>query len=84
VEKMPRDLRAEIRRRRALGLLLVVLFLAASAWVLWCWMLATEYVIDFRGEEMQVGLGTVLGALGAWALIILAMVTTWRALNSKR
>lgn len=46
-------------------------------------MLATEYIIDFRGEEMQVGLGTVLAALGAWAVIILAMVTTWRALNKR-
>ncbi|HEV3365046.1 MAG TPA: hypothetical protein VG795_13070 [Acidimicrobiia bacterium] len=61
----------------------MVLFLAASAWGLWCWMLATEYIIDFRGEEMQVGLGTVLAALGAWAVIILAMVTTWRALNKR-
>lgn len=63
--------------------MLVVLFLAASAWGLWCWVLASEYIIDFSGEEMQVGLGTVVGALGLWAVIILAMVTTWRALNGK-
>ena len=61
----------------------MVLFLMASGWGLWCWMLASEYVIDFRGEEMQVGLFTVLGALGLWAVIILAMVTVWRALNRK-
>ena len=79
----PRDLRAELRRRRSLRVLLVVLFLAASAWGLWCWVLASEYVIDFSGEEMQVGLGTVVGALGLWAAIILGMVTTWRALNGK-
>ena len=66
-----------------LRVLLVALFLAASAWGLWCWVLATEYIIDFRGEEMQVGLFTVLAALGLWAGIILAMVTTWRALNPK-
>ncbi len=63
--------------------LLVVLFIAASAWGMWCWVLATEYIIDFRGEEMQVGLLTVVGALGVWAVIILAMVATWRALNRK-
>jgi hypothetical protein len=77
------DLRAEWRRRRLFVALLVVLFVAASAWGLWCWVLASEYVIDFRGEEMQVGLGTVLAALALWAVIILAMVTTWRALNRK-
>ena len=60
----------------------MVLFLVASAWGLWCWVLASEYVIDFRGEEMQVGLGTVVGALGLWAGMILGMVATWRALNS--
>lgn len=63
--------------------LLVVLFLAASAWGLWCWVLATEYIIDFSGEEMQVGLFTVMAALGLWAAMILAMVTTWRALNPR-
>ncbi len=63
--------------------LLVVLFVAASAWGLWCWVLATEYIIDFRGEEMHVGLFTVVGALGVWAVIILAMVATWRVLNRK-
>jgi hypothetical protein len=77
----PGDLVAVIRRRRARRVLLLVLFLAASAWGLWCWVLATEYIIDFRGEEMQVGLFTVLAALGLWAAIILAMVMTWRALN---
>jgi hypothetical protein len=66
-----------------LRVLLVVLFLAASAWGMWCWMLANEYIIDSRGEEMQVGLFTVVGALGLWAVIILAMVTTWRVLNGK-
>ena len=66
-----------------LRVLLVVLFLAASAWGLWCWVLASEYIIDFRGEEMQVGLGTVVGALGLWALMILGMVATWRALNGR-
>ena len=64
-----------------LRILLVVLILAASAWGLWCWVLASEYIIDFSGEEMQVGLGTVVGALGLWAVIILAMVAAWRALN---
>jgi hypothetical protein len=64
-----------------LRVLLVVLFLAASAWGLWCWVLATEYIVDYRGEEMQVGLGTVIGALGLWAVIILGMVATWRVLN---
>ena len=77
----PSDLRAGLRRRRIFRLLFVVLFLAASAWGLWCWVLATEYIVDYRGEEMQVGLGTVLGALGLWAVLILAMVATWRALN---
>ena len=72
-----------MQRRRLLRVLLVVLFLAASAWGLWCWMLASEYVIDFRGEEMQVGLFTVLGALGLWAVIILAMVATWRTLDRR-
>jgi hypothetical protein len=62
--------------------LLVVLFLAASAWGFWCWVLASEYIIDFQGEEMQVGLGTVVGALGLWAVMILGMVATWRALNN--
>lgn len=66
-----------------LRVLLVVLFLAASAWGLWCWVLASEYVIDFGGEAMQVGLGTVIGALALWAVMILGMVTTWRALNGK-
>lgn len=70
-------------RRRILRVLLVVLFLAASAWGLWCWVLATEYIVDFRGEEMQVGLFTVVAALGLWAVIILGMVATWRALNGK-
>ena len=79
----PSDLRAALRRRRLLRLLLVVLFLAASAWGLWCWVLATEYIVDYRGEEMQVGLGTVLGALGLWAVVILAMVATWRVLNKE-
>lgn len=78
-----RDLQAEFRRRRIFVVLLVVLFIAASAWGMWCWVLATEYIIDFRGEEMQVGLLTVVGALGVWAVIILAMVATWRALNRK-
>jgi hypothetical protein len=66
-----------------LRVLLMVLFVAASAWGLWCWVLATEYVVDYRGEEMQVGLFTVLAALFMWAVLILAMVTTWRALNKK-
>jgi len=66
-----------------LRVLLVVLFLAASAWGLWCWVLASEYIIDFRGEEMQVGLFTVVAALGLWAVIILGMVATWRALNGQ-
>ena len=65
-----------------LRVLLVVLFLAASAWGLWCWVLATEYIVDYRGEEMQVGLFNVVFALGLWALVILGMVTTWRALNN--
>ena len=63
--------------------LLVVLFLAASAWGLWCWVLATEYIVDYRGEEMQVGLFTVVAALGLWTVIILGMVATWRALNGR-
>ncbi|HKY74553.1 MAG TPA: hypothetical protein VJS45_00320 [Acidimicrobiia bacterium] len=67
-----------------LRVLLVVLFLAASAWGLWCWVLATEYIVDYRGEEMQVGFFNVVFALGLWALMILGMVTTWRALNGKR
>jgi len=66
-----------------LRILLMVLFVVASAWGLWCWVLATEYVVDFRGEEMQVGLLTVLAALFMWAVLILAMVTTWRALNRR-
>jgi hypothetical protein len=65
-----------------LRVLLVVLFLAASAWGLWCWVLATEYIVDYRGEEMQVGLFNVVFALGLWALMILGMVATWRALNN--
>jgi hypothetical protein len=83
VGREPSDLRAAIRRRRTLRLLLVALFLVASAWGLWCWLLATEYIVDYRGEEMSVGLFTVLGALGLWAVLILAMVATWRALNRK-
>lgn len=83
MRREPSDLAAEVRRRRMLRALLVGLFLAASAWGMWCWVLATEYIIDFRGEEMQVGLGTVVGALGLWAGIILGMVSTWRALNRK-
>lgn len=59
----------------------MVLFLAASAWGLWCWVLASEYIIDLRGEEMQVGLFTVVAALVLWGAIILGMVATWRALN---
>ena len=46
-------------------------------------MLTTEYIVDFQGEEMQVGLFTVLAALFMWAVLILGMVTTWRALNKK-
>ena len=83
VNREPRDLGAELRRRRMLRVLLVVLFLAASAWGLWCWFLASEYIIDFRGEEMQVGLGTVVAALTLWAGMILGMVTTWRALDKR-
>lgn len=79
----PRDFRTELRRRRNLRVLLVVLFLAASAWGLWCWVLVSEYIIDFRGDEMQVGLGLVLGVLGLWAVIILGMVATWRALDKE-
>ena len=79
----PGRLPAGLRHRGILRVLLVVLFLAATAWGLWCWFLASEYIIDFRGEEMQVGLGTVVGALGLWAIIILGMVTTWRALNGR-
>ena len=66
-----------------LRVVLVVLFLAASAWGLWCWVLATEYIVDYRGEEMQVGFFNVVFALALWALMILGMVTTWRALNGK-
>jgi hypothetical protein len=77
------DLGATMRRRRILRVLHIVLFIAASAWGLWCWVLASEYIIDFRGEEMKVGLFTVLGALLVWAVVILAMVTTWRAINRK-
>jgi hypothetical protein len=83
VEGEPRDLAADIRRRRMLRVLLVVLFVAASAWGMWCWVLATEYIIDFRGEEMQVGFFNVVFALAVWLGIILAMVTTWRGLNRK-
>jgi len=46
-------------------------------------VLATEYVVDYRGEEMSVGLFAVLVALFIWAVLILAMVATWRALNGK-
>ena len=59
------------------------LFLLASAWGLWCWVLATEYIVDYRGEEMQVGLFNVVVALGVWAVLILGMVATWRALNKR-
>jgi hypothetical protein len=83
VGREPGDLRAAMRRRRSLRLLLVALFLVASAWGLWCWLLATEYIVDYRGEEMSVGLFTVLGALGVWMVLILAMVATWRALTRK-
>ena len=48
-----------------------------------CWVLATEYIVDFRGEEMQVGLFNVVVALGLWAVLILGMVATWRALNKR-
>ena len=81
--RAPRDLGAEIQRRRMLRILLMVLFIAASAWGLWCWVLATEYIVDFWGEEMQVGLFTVLAALFMWGVLILAMVATWRALYKK-
>jgi hypothetical protein len=81
--RAPRDLEAEIRRRRGLRVLLMLLFVAASVWGLWCWVLTTEYIVDYRGEEMQVGLLTVLAALFMWAVLILGMVTTWRALNRK-
>jgi len=81
--RAPRDLGAAIRRRRLLRILLIVLFVAASVWGLWCWLLATEYIVDYRGEEMQVGLLTVLAALFMWAVLILAMVATWRALGRK-
>jgi hypothetical protein len=66
-----------------LRLLLAVLLPVTSAWGLWCWLLATEYIIDSRGEEWSVGLFTVLAALGVWAVLILAMVATWRALTRK-
>jgi hypothetical protein len=73
-----------MRRRRILGVCLVALLLAASAWGMWCWLLVTEYIVDYRGEEWSVGLFTVLVALGVWAALLLGMVATWRALNRKR
>ena len=79
----PSDLLAAIRRRRALRLLLVVLLLVASAWGLWCWLLATEYVIDYRGEEWSVGLFTVLAAIGLWVGLLLAAAAIWRSLRGK-
>ena len=60
---------------------LLVLLVASSGWGLWCWLLATEYVVDYRGEEWSVGLFSVLAALGVWAVLILAAVATWRALT---
>jgi hypothetical protein len=84
VDGTPRDLQATMRRRRSLRLLLVALFLVASAWGLWCWLLVTEYIVDYRGEEWSVGLFSVLMALGVWAPLLLAMVATWRALDRKR
>ena len=62
---------------------LVVLLVVASGWGLWCWLLTTEYIVDYRGEEWQVGLFSVVLTLGVWAVLILAMVATWRALNRK-
>jgi len=79
----PADLTAAMRRRRVLRVQLTVLMVAASGWGLWCWLLATEYVVDYRGEEWSVGLFSVLAALGVWAVLILAAVATWRALAGK-
>jgi len=72
-----------MRRRRILRLRLLALQVVTSAWGLWCWLLATEYIVDYRGDEWSVGLFSVLLALGVWAVLILATVATWRAHNRK-
>ena len=72
-----------MRRRRVLQVRLVILFLVTSVWGLWCWVLATEYVVDYWGEQWSVGLSTVLAALGVWVGLLLATVAAWRALNRK-
>ena len=79
----PADLAGAMGRRRVLKVRLVALMVVSSGWGLWCWLLATEYVIDYRGEEWQVGLFSVLAALLVWALLILAAVATWRSLEGK-
>jgi uncharacterized membrane protein len=83
VEKAPTDLRAAMRRRRILQVRLGVLLVVTSAWGLWCWVLATEYTVDYWGPEWSVGLFTVLAALVVWTGLLLASVATWRALNRK-
>jgi hypothetical protein len=70
-----------MRRRRILRLQLVVLLVVTSGWGLWCWVLATEYIVDYWGPEWSVGLFTVLGAIVVWAGLLLATVAMWRALN---
>ena len=72
-----------MRRRRALRIRLVVLTVVASGWGLWCWVLATEYIVDYAGEAWSVGLFSVLAALFVWAVLILATVGTWRSLGEK-
>ncbi len=66
-----------------LRLQLVVLLLVATGWGVWCWLLVTEYVVDYAGEEWSVGLFSVVVNLAVWAALTLATVATWRSLQGK-
>lgn len=81
MEGGPRDLRPAIRQRRLIRLQLVVLLLTATGWGVWCWLLVTEYVVDYAGEEWSVGVFSVILNISVWAVLIVAAVATWRWLQ---
>jgi hypothetical protein len=55
----------------------VGLLAVTTAWGVWCWLLVTEYVIDYSGEEWNVGLFTVLPAVALLAGLSFATLSTW-------
>jgi hypothetical protein len=83
VEEGTGDLQGAIRRRRLLRIRLVGLLILTGGFGAWCWVLVTQWVTAFYGEDWSVDIVTVLLALAVWGVLVVATAATWKALQRK-